>query len=168
MPPSAEKDLDPDLSTATDLTEDLDTSFLESLVGYNARRAVLQIIELFISRMTDHDMRPVQFSVMSLIARNPGITSRQLCDVLGMMSSNLVAMVRSLEKRNLISRKPHPNDGRATGLYPTRAGTALVQVGEKTISALEIEATSGLTTSERQTLIRLLKKIYLQPTGARV
>ncbi|MES2911652.1 MAG: MarR family winged helix-turn-helix transcriptional regulator [Pseudomonadota bacterium] len=168
MPPSAEKDLDSALPPAAELTEGLDTSFLESLVGYNARRAVLQIIELFISRMTDHDMRPVQFSVMSLIARNPGITSRQLCDVLGMMSSNLVAMVRALEKRKLISRKPHPNDGRATGLYPTRAGTALVQTGEKTISALEIEATSGLTSNERQTLIRLLKKIYLSPSCGRV
>ncbi|MES1979060.1 MAG: MarR family winged helix-turn-helix transcriptional regulator [Pseudomonadota bacterium] len=161
MPLSPEKDLDSDPAAATSPTRDLDTSFLESLVGYNARRAVLQIIELFISRMTDHDMRPVQFSVMSLIARNPGITSRQLCDVLGMMSSNLVAMVRSLEKRKLIIRKPHPNDGRATGLHPTRAGTALVHVGEQTISALEIEATSGLTSAERKTLIRLLKKIYL-------
>lgn len=162
MPPSSEQNQDSTFPLAATLTGDVDTSFLESLVGYNARRAVLQIIELFISRMTEHEMRPVEFSVMSLIARNPGITSSQLCDVLGMMSSNLVAMVRSLEKRKLISRKPHPNDGRATGLYPTRAGTALVQTGEKTISTLEIEATSGLTANERKTLIRLLKKIYLK------
>jgi DNA-binding MarR family transcriptional regulator len=163
MPLPAEKDPAPDqdIYPAAHLTEGLDTSFLESLVGYNARRAVLQIIELFISRMTDHDMRPVQFSVMSLIARNPGITSRQLCDALSLLSPNLVGMVRSLEKRKLIVRKPHPNDGRATGLYPTRAGMLMVRTGEATVSALEIEATSGLTSSERKTLIRLLKKIYL-------
>lgn len=162
MPPLSEKAPDSSLPPAATLTEGVDTSFLESLVGYNARRAVLQIVELFLGRMVTHDMRPVEFSVMSLISRNPGITSRQLCDVLGLMSSNLVAMVRSLEKRKLISRKPHPNDGRAMGLYPTRAGTALVQTGEETISALEIEATSSLTAGERKTLIRLLQKIYLK------
>ncbi|MES2510734.1 MAG: MarR family winged helix-turn-helix transcriptional regulator [Pseudomonadota bacterium] len=162
MPPSLEKIPDSHAAPAETLTEALDTSFLESLVGYNARRATLQIIELFISRMTDHDMRPVEFSVMSLIARNPGVTSRLLCDALAMQSPNLVGIVRSLEKRKLISRKPHPSDGRAMGLYPTRAGTTFVQTGEQTISSLEIEATAGLSTTERKTLIRLLQKIYLQ------
>lgn len=161
MPLPPENDLDTDFVPAATPAEGLDTSFLESLVGYNARRAALQIIELFLSRMVVHDMRPVEFSVMSLIARNPGITSRQLCDTLALLAPNLVGIVRSLEKRKLITRKPHPSDGRATGLYPTRAGTAMVQVGEKTVSTLEVEATSSLSASERKTLIRLLKKIYL-------
>lgn len=159
LPP--ENDSDPNRSHDGLLPGGLDTSFLESLVGYNARRAALRIIELFIRRMVVHDMRPVEFSVLSLITRNPGITSRQLCDTLGLLAPNLVGMVRALEKRKLITRKPHPSDGRATGLYPASAGIELVEAGEKTVSALEIEATSSLTASERKTLIRLLKKIYL-------
>ncbi len=161
MPRSPAPAQNPDSPIASPVADSLDTSFLESLVGYNARRAALQIISLFLKRMTVHEMRPVEFSVMSLIQRNPGITSRQLCDTLGLLQPNLVGMVSALENRKLLVRKPHPRDGRATGLYPTAAGKALVHKGEQTVAALEIEATSALTASERKTLIRLLKKIYL-------
>ncbi|HNC06725.1 MAG TPA: hypothetical protein PLS38_10540, partial [Solirubrobacterales bacterium] len=43
----------------------IDTSFLESLLGYNARRAALTIIEAFLERMSVYGLRPVaeiQFS----------------------------------------------------------------------------------------------------------
>ncbi len=84
----------------------VDTQYPESLVGYNARRAALVIIELFVQRMAVHDLRTVDFSVVSLITHNPGITSRQLCSTLGMLPPNLVGMVNTLEKRGLIAKRP--------------------------------------------------------------
>lgn len=141
--------------------DQVDTQYLESLVGYNARRAALVIIELFLQRMAVYDLRPVDFSVVSLITHNPGITSRQLCSTLGLLPPNLVAMVNTLEKRELITRRPHPSDGRATGLHPTSAGEALMRNAEKTALDLEGEATARLTPAEHKTLIRLLKKVYL-------
>ena len=141
--------------------DQVNTEYLESLVGYNARRAALVIIELFLQRMAVYDLRPVDFSVISLIAHNPGITSRQLCATLGMLPPNLVGMVNELEKRGLIAKRPHPSDGRATGLHPTPSGLELLQKAEKTALALEAEATTRLSVAERKTLIRLLKKVYL-------
>lgn len=141
--------------------DQVNNDYLESLVGYNARRATLVIIELFLQRMAVYDLRPVDFSVVSLIVHNPGITSRQLCSTLGVLPPNLVGMVNQLEKRGLIAKRPHPSDGRATGLHPTASGQALMQEAEKTALELEIEATSGLSAAERKTLIRLLKKVYL-------
>lgn len=141
--------------------DQVNTDYLESLVGYNARRAALVIIELFLQRMSGYELRPVEFSVISLIMHNPGITSRQLCGTLGMLPPNLVGMVNQLEKRGLIVKRPHPSDGRATGLHPTPAGLALVEKAEKTALELETEATTRLTPAERKTLIRLLKKVYL-------
>ena len=138
----------------------INTDYLESLVGYNARRAALVVIELFLQRMAIYELRPVEFSVMSLILHNPGITSRQLCSRLGMLPPNLVSMISILEKRGLILKRPHPSDGRATGLHPTLAGKALMQKAEKTAHDLEDEATSRLSSAERKTLIRLLKKVY--------
>lgn len=141
--------------------DQVNTDYLESLVGYNARRAALVIIELFLQRMAVYDLRPVDFSVISLIAHNPGITSRQLCATLGMLPPNLVGMVNELEKRSLIAKRPHPSDGRATGLHPTPSGLELLLQAEKTALALEAEATTRLSVAERKTLIRLLKKVYL-------
>ena len=43
--------------------------------------------------MSVYGLRPVDFSVLSLITHNPGITSRQLCATLGILPPNLVKLV---------------------------------------------------------------------------
>ena len=73
----------------------------------------------------------------------------------------MVGLIQSLESRGLIERKPHPTDGRALGLHPTAKGVSLMQQAEVTASELEIDASSKLTASQRQTLVQLLQKIYL-------
>jgi DNA-binding MarR family transcriptional regulator len=138
----------------------LDNSLLEGLVGYNARRAYLVVRELFVQRMAVYDLRPVDFSLLSLITHNPGITSRQLSASLSLLPPNVVGMVTALEKRGLIERQPHPVDGRALGLHLTEAGEVFVAEAESTVEQLEMEATPSLTATERKTLIRLLQKIY--------
>jgi DNA-binding MarR family transcriptional regulator len=140
--------------------EAVDTSFLETLIGYNARRAALAVIDVFLERMAPFQLRPVDFSVLSLVAHNPGITSRQLCATLGILPPNLVGMVNALEKRELLARKPHPRDGRAMGLHLTPGGQKLMRDAEKTAAALEAEVGARLTPAELQTLLRLLKKVY--------
>ena len=150
----------PSPKAAAPAVEEVDTSFLETLIGYNARRAALAVIDVFLERMAPYQLRPVDFSVLSLVAHNPGITSRQLCSTLGILPPNLVGMVNALEKRELLTRKPHPRDGRAMGLHLTPAGQKLMRDAEKTASALEAEVGARLKPSELQTLIQLLKKVY--------
>jgi len=116
---------------------------------------------VFMQRMAIYKLKPVDFSVLSLITHNPGITSSQLCSSLGILPPNLVGMVNALEKRELIVRKPHPRDGRAMGLHLTPAGQKLVQGAERTAAELEAEVASRLTPAEGKTLLRLLRKIYL-------
>lgn len=149
-----------DAQTPTPFVDKVDTRYLESLIGYNSRRAALVIIEVFLERMAVYDLRPVDFSVLSLVTHNPGITSRQLCTTLGIQAPNLVGMVNAMEKRALIVRRPHPHDGRAMGLHPTPAGEEMMREAEKTAAKLEIEMTSRLSAADRKTLMQLLKKIY--------
>jgi DNA-binding MarR family transcriptional regulator len=140
--------------------EEVDTRVLESLLGYNARRAALAVIGVFLERMQPYQLKPVDFSVLSVVAHNPGITSRQLCTALGILPPNLVGMVNALEKRELVLRRPHPRDGRAMGLHLTPAGQKLMRDAEKTAAALEADVASRLTPAEQRTLISLLKKVY--------
>ena len=92
---------------------------------------------------------------------NPGITSRQLCQALGLLPPNLVGLIQSLERRGLIERHPHPHDGRAMGLHLTASGDKMMQAAEITATELEISAAARLSMAERKTLIRLLQKVYL-------
>lgn len=149
------------MAGGTAAVQEVDASYLESLMGYNARRAALVIIGEFLTQMAPYGLRPVDFSVLSLITHNAGITSRQLCTALGLLPPNLVGMVNALEKRELIVRQPHPSDGRATGLHLSAKGRKLMREAEKTAARLEADATARLTPAENRTLIRLLQKIYL-------
>lgn len=147
--------------TSVHAVDAVDTSYLQTLMGYNARRAALSIIELFLERLAPYGLKPVDFSVMSTICHNPGVTSRQLCATLNLLPPNLVGLIQSLESRGLIERKPHPHDGRAVGLHATPKGQALMEQAEQTATELEIEKTAKLTPAQRKTLLALLQKIYL-------
>ena len=141
--------------------EKVDTSYLETLIGYNARRAALAVIAEFLEKMAVYDLKPVDFSVMSVIVHNPGVTSRQLCACLNILPPNLVGLIQSLDSRGLIERQPHPHDGRAMGLYPTEKGKNLMLDAEATASELERNVGGKLTPNQAQTLVILLQKIYL-------
>jgi DNA-binding MarR family transcriptional regulator len=141
--------------------DEIDTSYLETLIGYNARRAALVVIGQFVERMAVYQLNPVEFSVMSVVVHNQGVTSRQLCSALNILPPNLVGLVQLLEKRGLIERKPHPHDGRAVGLHPTQEGEALMAKAEVTASELEMNIGSKLTPNQVQTLVTLLQRIYL-------
>ncbi len=138
----------------------VDTRYLESLLGYNARRAALVSIELFLPHMAGFDLRPVEFSVLSLVHHNPGITSSQLCNALGILPPNLVGLVSRAEKSGWLQREPHPTDGRALGLHLTAAGSKRMQDAERAATALEKQVAAPLTANEAQTLMRLLRKVY--------
>ncbi len=144
------------------MSEELHTAHLEALLGYNTRRAALHIIGAFMQNMAEFELRPAEFSVLSLIRHNPGITSRQLCAALNILPPNLVVILKQFEKRGLIARKPHPTDGRAIGLSLTDKGDTLVAAAEEVSASSDLSATQSLTAAERKTLTRLLQKIYLQ------
>jgi DNA-binding MarR family transcriptional regulator len=147
-------------STQISAVDEVDTRYIETLLGYNARRLSLAVIEVFLQRMEAYKLRPVDFSVASLIVHNPGITSRQLCSTLGILPPNLVGLINALERRGLIRKRPHPTDGRASGLHATATGISLMKEAETAATAVEDDVAARLTATERKTLIRLLKKAY--------
>jgi len=137
------------------------TAYLETLLGYNASRASHTLISHFIRGVGSFDLRTVDFSVLSVIGRRPGVTSRQLCQQLNVLPPNMVVLLRELDKRGLIERQPHPTDKRAVGLLLSTRGKALMKKAEQAASAADLEGSANLSPTERKTLTRLLQKIYV-------
>jgi DNA-binding MarR family transcriptional regulator len=140
---------------------DLNTEFLESLLGYNARRAALIILPVVFERMATLGLRPVEFSMLSLIHHNPGVTSRRLSEALAIQPPNLVGKVASMLERGWITRQTDAQDKRALVLTLTPEGLAIIEKAEKLAEELEKAASVQLTAEERDNLIMLLKKVYL-------
>ncbi|MFD0882021.1 MarR family winged helix-turn-helix transcriptional regulator [Variovorax dokdonensis] len=146
---------------ASSRNDRLNSRFLQTLVGYNARRAWSQISTVFAERMAPYGLKQVDFSVLSLLAHNPGATSRQLCATLDILPPNLVNLISTLDSRGLIERRPHPHDGRAVGLHLTPEGERLTADAERAVTQAELDASAKLSTRERESLIHLLQKLYL-------
>jgi len=138
------------------------TAYLETLTGYNASRAAHTMVSHFMRGVRQFDLRTVDFSVLSVMGHQPGVTSRQLCQILNVLPPNMVVLLRDLDKRGLIERTPHPTDGRAMGLSLSASGKALIKKAEKAASDADGQGIAHLTATERKTLVRLLQKIYIK------
>ncbi|MFZ6845288.1 MarR family winged helix-turn-helix transcriptional regulator [Undibacterium sp. RuTC16W] len=142
--------------------QSLNQSMLLSLVGYNCRRAFINIMPLFEKRMARYQLRPVDFSILSLLKANPNINQKRLSDAVNVSPPNLAILLDKLQERGLLLRQRNPLDRRSQTLVLTATGMNMCIRAEKTVSELEIEATAALTNTERAQLIKLLQKIYLE------
>ena len=134
--------------------------FLEGLVGYGARRTALAMIAVFLREMASFGLRVVDFSVLTVVAHNPGITSRHLCLALDILPPNLVVILRALERQGLVERRQHPTDRRAQGLFLTPVGEIFQAEAQAKVATLESPEITHLSEDERHTLLRLLRKVY--------
>lgn len=146
--------------TSSALTAPIDTGFLSSLIGYNARRASVVLMGVFAQAAQGHALKVVEFSMLSLIKANPGITNSALCTVLGLQAPNAVAPIQSLIRQGFIVKRPHSQDGRAFGLFSTEEGLALTNALEARLIEAERLRLKHLTAKEQRQLIALLQKTY--------
>lgn len=98
---------------------------LAGRLGYALRRAQIAVFRDFFAAFAEHDIRPAQYSILTVIEANPGLKQTQVCDALGIKRTNFVAMIDELEARDLVRRDAAPGDRRSHALVLTRAGAEL-------------------------------------------
>jgi DNA-binding MarR family transcriptional regulator len=105
----------------------IDYGPLPEHLGYAIKRVQLLIFQDFLRTMAGIALRPAQFSLLVVIARNPGRKQAQLGSALGIKSANLVALIDALVRRGLVRRGPAPGDRRSHALYLTPRGETLLR-----------------------------------------
>lgn len=143
----------------------LDQSVLLSLVGYNCRRAYINIMPTFHKRMAKFQLRPVDFTVLSLLKANPNITQKRMSQAINVSPPNLATLLDRLENRGLVIRQRNPLDKRSQTLVLTAEGMRMCVKAEKTAVELETETTAALSDAERAQLMHLLQKIFLSESA---
>ena len=98
---------------------------LRSLSGYLLRQAQLFVFHDFNQRLAPLDLRPAQYSVLSVTRENPGLSQMALSHVLGIGRSGIVPLLDVLEARGLLTREP-ASDRRSHALYLTAQGSGLL------------------------------------------
>jgi DNA-binding MarR family transcriptional regulator len=140
----------------TSATRRLELGPLARNVGYVVRRAQLLIFQDFLQAMARHDIRPGQFSVLSLIGRNPGVKPGEVSEALAIKFANLVVLLDELAARGLARRLPAADDRRSRALFLTAKGERLLARLEAQVEAHERRVARALGPDGKEELLRLL------------
>jgi DNA-binding MarR family transcriptional regulator len=136
----------------------IDLGPLPELIGYVLRRAQLAVFQDFFAAFAPFDIRPAQFSVLTIIERNPGLTQSQVAEALGIKRTNFVGMLDELEKRSLAERR-QARDKRSYALYLTADGAALMRKLKPVLKAHEARMIARVGNEGRNRLVALLTEI---------
>ncbi|MDA0632973.1 MarR family winged helix-turn-helix transcriptional regulator [Nonomuraea sp. MCN248] len=94
-------------------------------------------------------------AVLGRLTRRIGM--RELADEIGCDASNVTQIIRRLEARDLVRRRPHPHDRRSRHIVRTADGTALYAAFEESF-AFARSAIANLDAREQDQLATLLRK----------
>jgi DNA-binding MarR family transcriptional regulator len=137
---------------------------LTQYVGYALRRAQVAIFGDFIRTLAEVDLRPAQFSVLTVIDGNPGLLQSRAGGALGIQKANFVPLLRELERRGLVRRVPL--DGRSNGLHLTAAGTRLLARARRLHDEHHGRVAALIGEPERARLMATLRRLAALANGA--
>lgn len=140
----------------------LDEAGLHGIVGYQLAQATIATDRVFRERVgTPFDLRPVEYTVMTLIQENPGTSSARLAQALAVTAPNITMWLDRLVQRGYARRSPSPTDGRAQVLALTTEGARVVKQATQRLLEGEREALAHLTPGEHAILVELLHKVAM-------
>jgi DNA-binding MarR family transcriptional regulator len=145
----------------TDLTPAgrLEEVRLQRVLGYQLAQAALVTDAIFRDQVGGPlELGPVEYTVLTLIAENPGGSLARLARALAVTPPHITALVDRLDARGLVSRNASDADRRAQVLSVTRSGAALVRKASSLIIAAE-NAVLPLSPGEQTILAELLHKV---------
>ena len=137
----------------------LEEASLQKVVGYQLAQATIVTNAIFFEQVGDPlQLRPVEYTVLTLIAENPGGSLARLARALSVTPPHITAMVDRLEKKGLIARDASEEDRRTHVLHVTAKGADLVRKATRKIVQAEA-AQLPLTPGEQAILAELLHKV---------
>ena len=139
----------------------LDLGDLPDLLGYNIRRAQVALWRDFLQEVDGGvGIRPGVFSLLLLVASNPGAAQIELARALAIDKASIVAVIHRLEGANLVERRRSTVDRRRQGLFLTPQGSRRVAQMRARMLRHEQRFKGRLSKTEARTLVRLLKRLY--------
>lgn len=132
---------------------------LDALVGhagYAVRRFQIWIFQDFIRTLAAVDIRPTQYSVMTVIGANPGLSQMAVATRLGIERARLVHLLDSLERRKFLKRVKSKSDRRSHALHLTALGETSLAKFKRLAAEHERHVEEKLGKANRQRLLQIL------------
>jgi DNA-binding MarR family transcriptional regulator len=138
----------------------LDQSELKKHLGYFLARARFIAFKTYEEHVGQgHDLRPVEFSLMILLASNKQATLTQLSQALGVAQPNMTGILRRLEGRGLLERTRGEKDKRMQFITLSTEGAKLLRQARAASKDMDKGWLGRLTPAEQARLVELLEKV---------
>lgn len=131
---------------------------LEDQVGYLLRLASQQHAVIFQKHAIDN-LTPTQFSTILRVAEVGEVSQNHLGRLTAMDVATIKGVVDRLKAKGLAQSTSDPNDKRRSIISLTQKGAAMVQDLKAMGHAITDETLAPLDAAERQTFLRLLRKL---------
>lgn len=127
-----------------------------------ARRLVLESRGPLEENFKRHGLDSGEFDVLATLRRSGppyALRPTELFIALMVSSGGMTARLDRLERAGFIRRRPAEDDARSTMVELTPAGKRKIETAFRADVALENKMVSGLSNSEHEDLVRLLRKL---------
>ena len=116
------------------------------------RVSLMRSVRRLRAEKSDADLSDGQYSVLALIDRNGPLTNRDLAEFERVQPPSMTRTVGCLTDRGLVTRTPHPHDGRQQLVALTDAGRATVTETRRRRDAWLARRLAQLDPAERDVL----------------
>jgi DNA-binding MarR family transcriptional regulator len=150
-------------ATSRALIAGIDYGPLERWVGFHLRMAQIAAACAFARASGNVDLPPGRLALLTLIARNPGISQTVLSRAAGRDKSTLTPALQDLKRRGLIVRARLKSDRRSYHLQLTAAGAAALRRLTACAERHERELDRVIGRRERARFVAALRRVAQLP-----
>ncbi len=126
---------------------------------YLIRQTQLAVSALLQDAMQAFDLTPAQYTILSIVANRPGISSADLARRISVTPQSINEIISHLERQRLVSRQEAPENRRILQITITPAGRKLLAACDKVVDDLEVDLFRSLSRKDVAALHELLQKV---------
>ncbi|MGH3318954.1 MAG: MarR family winged helix-turn-helix transcriptional regulator [Streptosporangiaceae bacterium] len=116
------------------------------------RISITRLARRLRSQRADSTLSGTQLAALAALEGHGAMTPRELAEHEKVQPPSMTRVVAGLEERGLVTRSPHPTDGRQVLLAPTDEGRALLKEDRRRREAWLSQKMRELSPQERQIL----------------
>ena len=132
---------------------------LERQEGHLLRRAHQRHSAIFQENIGDEQLTPLQFAALVKLRDLDEVSQNQLGRLTAMDAATMQGVIKRLASRNLIDRRPDPDDRRRLILSLSPEGRALIERLLSNGSNITQKTLDPLSPTEQKSFIQLLTKL---------
>jgi DNA-binding MarR family transcriptional regulator len=129
-------------------------------LGMLLRKAYLSFHRRANSWMLDHGVTADQFVLLTVVAREPGITQITIVERTGSDPNTVAAILRRLEQRRLVRREAHARDRRARCVFLTALGQRVQRRAAKDAEPIVATLWDCTADCDRRLIERFLQCVH--------